>query len=86
MRMRFTIRDLLWLTLVVALAAGWWREHRRMTQRKTYPHAREVVTGVVICPFAGDSELPLSEGQDNAQPADEQPAHFSAPRPDNLLH
>jgi hypothetical protein len=24
MRLRFTIRDLLWLTLVVALAAGWW--------------------------------------------------------------
>jgi len=24
MRLRFTIRDLLWLTLVVALAVGWW--------------------------------------------------------------
>jgi hypothetical protein len=28
MRLHFTIRDLLWLTLVVALAAGWWLEHR----------------------------------------------------------
>jgi hypothetical protein len=24
MRLRFTIRDLFWLTLVVALAVGWW--------------------------------------------------------------
>ena len=26
MRLRFNIRDLLWLTVVVALAAGWWLE------------------------------------------------------------
>ena len=26
---RFTIRDVLWLTVVVALAVGWWVEHRR---------------------------------------------------------
>ena len=26
MRLRFTIRDLLWLTVVVALAVGWWLE------------------------------------------------------------
>ena len=24
---RFTIRDVLWLTVVVALAVGWWIEH-----------------------------------------------------------
>jgi type II secretory pathway component GspD/PulD (secretin) len=29
MPLRFTIRDLLWLTLVVALAVGWWADHRR---------------------------------------------------------
>jgi hypothetical protein len=28
MRLRFTIRDLLWLTLVVALALGWWVDRR----------------------------------------------------------
>jgi len=30
MRLRFTIRDLLWLTLVVALALGWWIERRNL--------------------------------------------------------
>ena len=28
MRLRFTIRDLLWLTLVVALVVGWWIDRR----------------------------------------------------------
>ena len=28
MRLRFTIRDLLWLTLVVALVLGWIIDHR----------------------------------------------------------
>lgn len=29
MKLRFSIRDLLWLTLVVALAVGWWAYSRR---------------------------------------------------------
>jgi hypothetical protein len=29
---RFTIRDLLWLTALVAMAIGWWLDHAR-TQR-----------------------------------------------------
>jgi hypothetical protein len=34
MRFRFTIRDLLWLTLVVALGVGWWID-RRSIQRQS---------------------------------------------------
>jgi hypothetical protein len=30
MRFRFSIRDLLWLTALVAMAAGWWLDHRRV--------------------------------------------------------
>jgi hypothetical protein len=30
---RFTIRDVLWLTVVVALVVGWWLEHRSQTAR-----------------------------------------------------
>jgi hypothetical protein len=32
MRFRFTIRDLLWLTAMIALAVGWWLDHRKITQ------------------------------------------------------
>jgi len=35
MRLRFTIRDLLWLTLVVAMAVGWWLDHTDTSQCKT---------------------------------------------------
>jgi hypothetical protein len=30
MRVRFTLADLLWLSLVVALAVEWWLDHRRI--------------------------------------------------------
>ena len=29
--LRFTIRDVLWLTLVVELAVGWWVDRERLT-------------------------------------------------------
>jgi len=31
--MRFTIRDVLWLMVVVALALGWWLDHRKAQRR-----------------------------------------------------
>ena len=30
--MRFTIRDLLWITMVVALGIGWWMTHRKASE------------------------------------------------------
>ena len=30
--MRFSIRDILWLTILVAIAVGWWLDHRASTQ------------------------------------------------------
>jgi len=36
----FSIRDVLWLTMVVALAVGWWVEHRRAeTERRRAENA-----------------------------------------------
>jgi hypothetical protein len=32
MRLRFTIRDLLWLTVVVALLTGWWFDRKRAVE------------------------------------------------------
>jgi hypothetical protein len=31
--MRFTIRDFLWLTVVVALGVSWWIDHRLLDKR-----------------------------------------------------
>src|SRR5262245_51642272 len=31
MRFRFSIRDLLLMTVIVGLATGWWLDHRRLT-------------------------------------------------------
>jgi hypothetical protein len=28
MKLRFTIRDLFWLTALISLASGWWLDHR----------------------------------------------------------
>ena len=39
MRLRFSIRDLLWLTLVVALAAGWWVDRATIWRQR----ARQLV-------------------------------------------
>jgi hypothetical protein len=32
MFLRFTIRDLMWLTLVIAALTAWWSEHERVTR------------------------------------------------------
>jgi hypothetical protein len=33
LRLRFTIRDLLLVTAIIALAVGWWLDHRHQSQR-----------------------------------------------------
>ena len=40
MRLRFTIRDLLWLTLVMALIVGWWVNNRQLTSQLLAEHHR----------------------------------------------
>jgi hypothetical protein len=44
MRFRFTIRDLLWLTVVVAFAVGWWLDHRRLTA-DPFPNNLSLIIG-----------------------------------------
>ena len=39
--MRFTIRDLLWLMVVVGLAVGWWVDHRSLFIARTNLQRRE---------------------------------------------
>ena len=60
MRFRFTIRDLLWLTVVVVLAVGWWLDHHpvnppaapkpeRWTQGVLLSRQRSVRTPITAC-------------------------------------
>jgi hypothetical protein len=44
MSLRFTIRDLLWLTVVVALAVGWWLDHLQIESPKySYYGSRRIM-------------------------------------------
>ena len=36
MKPRFSIRDIAWLTLVVALALVWWMDHRSLANRNRF--------------------------------------------------
>ena len=41
MKLRFTIRDLLWLAVVVALSVGWWVDHgNRRAMQNTISNLR----------------------------------------------
>jgi hypothetical protein len=46
---RFTIRDVLWLTVVVAMGAGWWVDHRHSA------YEREVIRKLRVLGFDTDS-------------------------------
>ena len=53
MRLRFTIRDLLWLTVVVALAVGWWLDHAKLPERWRWRYVpREVPADTQMGPIA----------------------------------
>ena len=44
--MKFSIRDLLWLTVVVALAVGWWVDRSRLATELKYSEGAERVLNV----------------------------------------
>jgi hypothetical protein len=44
--MKFSIRDLLWLTLVVALTVGWYVDHRQMLAQNAALEAEAAVLKV----------------------------------------
>ena len=64
MRFRFTIRDLLLLTVIVALAIGWWLDHWKLTKENSaeftvyylkYADAKDAC-GTLQKLFAGNSD------------------------------
>jgi hypothetical protein len=51
MRVRFTIRDLLWLAALVALAAGWSLDHWRHTPSFRERQLKSQVNSVVLIAY-----------------------------------
>jgi hypothetical protein len=45
MRLRFTIRDLLWLAVVVALAVGWWLDTVNLRTNLRFSYSEGVREG-----------------------------------------
>jgi hypothetical protein len=43
MRFRFTIRDLFWLTALIAMGIGWWLDHRAQVERVESMRPSEIV-------------------------------------------
>ena len=58
MPLRFTIRDLLWLTVVVALAVGWWLDLRQIQAMKAESDQLRLVTDVKM--FVWQNIVPQS--------------------------
>jgi type II secretory pathway component GspD/PulD (secretin) len=71
----FSIRDLLLLTVIAALAVGWWLDHRKLTKDNSaqftifylrYADAK-VVGGTLQKLFAGNSDMEIAaDGKLNA--------------------
>ena len=53
MPLRFTIRDLLWLTAVVALATGSWLDHGRLERQREMARLGQRIMSTVT-PITGD--------------------------------
>lgn len=75
MRFRFSIRDLLLLTVIAALAIGWWLDHRKLTKENEVGFSiyylryvdASTVCGSLQKLFAGSSDITLtSDSRNNA--------------------
>jgi hypothetical protein len=53
MPLRFTLRDLLWLTALVALAVGWWLDHDRLERQREMERLEQLI-GTTATPITGD--------------------------------
>ena len=82
---RFTIRDVLWLTVVVALALGlglgWWQDHRTLTAKVAEAEYATIKYDVLMAAIGAagwraelDSRGDLKLFPASQQPATQQPA------------
>jgi hypothetical protein len=65
-RFRFTIRDVLWLTVVVALAVGWWMDRSFLAWR----HDRSVTTSALLLERLDEADPGWQMRSDSRGPAE----------------
>ena len=73
--MKFTIRDMLWLTVVVAMGIGWWVSLARCQKELALEH-RDLVQGWRLL---AEYRRQIAELKKSAEPADSGPATLSPP-------
>jgi hypothetical protein len=61
---RFTIRDVLWLMVVVAMGAGWWMDKRMLTAVRL--HAKELRDNLTWARLLHDYQPPPPSGVPSA--------------------
>ena len=82
--MRFSIRDMLLLTVIVALVLGWWLDHRRMVHELRMAHLRQAARAIELQSYGiWDSgwNLPYESGGGGSGLLD---SLASTPNPPNL--
>ena len=63
MRFRFSIRDLLWLTALVAVLVAWWLDHQWMLSRDRVVETGrqgQPVLGVPLVPIPPPAKIPVN--------------------------
>jgi hypothetical protein len=71
MRLRFSIRDLLWLTALVAMGIGWWVDHRALVgSSRVIPYQLRtadatIAANVLKTMFAGTPSVGISVDERN---------------------
>jgi hypothetical protein len=68
MRLHFTIRDVLWLTLVVAMAVGWWFQSRRAAPRYVVNEFKGLEANVPVLrdTQTGETWIPVGDNWERA--------------------
>jgi hypothetical protein len=61
MKLRFSIRDLLWLIFLAAILVAWWLDHRRFQQVEIVTHDDGSRWVMIHGPGGGISSMRLSD-------------------------
>jgi hypothetical protein len=81
MKLRFSIRDLLWLTALCAVLVAWWVDHRRLANDSP------LKTSVAVVVLANNTKHPILDVSFNLHDANGHPINpcFNGPEPGSKI-